>query len=59
MAGSAPRAPSRSGITYQQLAQTNPSLLVPMRREFEAYLRDAPLSDPSVPAIRQILEQGK
>jgi dolichyl-phosphate-mannose-protein mannosyltransferase len=47
------------GITYQQLAQTDPSLLVPMRREFEAYLRDAPLSDPSVPAIRQILERGK
>jgi hypothetical protein len=47
------------GITYQRLARTDPSLLVRMRQEFEAYLRDAPPSDPSVPAIRQILEQGK
>lgn len=47
------------GIVYQQLARGDASLLVPMRREFEAYLRNAPASDPSVPAIRQILEQTR
>ncbi len=47
------------GIVYQQLVPSDPSLQIPMRREFEAYLRDAPVSDPSVPAIRQILEQGR
>lgn len=33
----------------------DPSLLIPMRREFEAYIRAAPPGDPSVAAIRQIL----
>jgi len=47
------------GIVYQQLARSDPSLQIPMRREFEAYLRNAPASDPSIPAIRQILEQGR
>ena len=45
------------GIVYQQLARDDAALLVPMRREFEAYLRNAPVGDPSVPAIRQILGQ--
>lgn len=47
------------GIVYQQLAQHDSSLLIPMRREFEAYLRAAPPGDPSVPAIRQILGTTK
>jgi hypothetical protein len=47
------------GIVYQQLARTDPSVVTAMRREFEAYLRDAPASDPNVPAIRQILDQGR
>jgi len=47
------------GIVYQQLARDDASLLIPMRREFEAYLRNAPVSDPSVPAIRQILDQTR
>ena len=38
------------GIVYQQLRRDDA-----MRREFEAYLRAAPLSDPAAPAIREIL----
>src|SRR6185312_12566423 len=38
------------GIVYQQLRRDDA-----MRREFEAYLKAAPLSDPAVPAIREIL----
>jgi hypothetical protein len=47
------------GIVYQQLARTDPSFVTAMRREFEAYLKDAPVTDPNVPAIRQILKELK
>jgi hypothetical protein len=47
------------GVVYQQLARYDPSLLTRMRREFEMYLTDAPATDPSVPMIRQILEQTR
>jgi dolichyl-phosphate-mannose-protein mannosyltransferase len=63
MLASWPEAPAEIhrdlGIVYQQLAPDDASLLVPMRREFEAYLRNAPISDPSVPAIREILTRMK
>ena len=42
------------GIVYQQLGRDDA-----MRREFETYLRSAALSDPSVPAIREILGRTK
>jgi hypothetical protein len=47
------------GVVYRQLARYDPSLLNRMRREFETYLKDAPAADPSVPMIRQILEQTR
>jgi hypothetical protein len=46
------------GVVYQQLARYDPSLLNRMRREFETYLKDAPPDDPTIPLIRQILQQG-
>ncbi len=42
------------GIVYQQLGRDDA-----MRREFEAYLKSAPINDPSVPAIREILGRIK